>query len=516
MRKWLILGLLVCLAGATYAELQNVEVGGEIRIRGRWWRSSFDGVRRTRIPNFFLTDRSIGPFGVSSVYDFDDNNNDRKIVEQVTKLSVKADFTNDVAAYIELFSWDIWGEDFRSNYITGADARANSVDDVEVNQAYIEANNMWGLPLRARIGRQELAFGKSWLIGSRVSPTLPISYDGIRLTYELDVLTVDAFWAKLAESGIVEEDGDVDMYGVYATYKGIEALQISGYWFLVRDGRSINDTNFVAPIEWLEDLFGLDDYDVTNLHTVGLRVFGDYGSLDYDLELAYQFGEADAVGAGFAPAGWLYGDDGADFDAWAGDLEVGYSLDIPWQPRVFVGGAYFEGEDNRDITFMDWLSNWDRAEASVSFNRLFSGMWYSSSMDVLGGAAAMTNFSQIRAGVTAHPTETLTTGLSLAYYWVNEPFDSPVSVSLGHFDIPLAPALSFWTQESSDDIGLFTHIWVKYDYSEDLWIKVGWEHLFAEDGVDDGSFILLNGLDFGGGTDDDDVEYIYFDTQLKF
>ena len=47
-------------------------------------------------------------------------------------------------------------------------------------------------------------------------------------------------------------------------------------------------------------------------------------------------------------------------------------------------------------------------------------------------------------------------------------------------------------------------------------VEVGREHLFAEDGVDDGSFILLNGLDFAGGTDDDDVDYIYFDTQLRF
>ena len=47
-------------------------------------------------------------------------------------------------AFIEIDSYDIWGEDFRSNYVTGVDARAASGDDVEMYQAYIEAEEMSG------------------------------------------------------------------------------------------------------------------------------------------------------------------------------------------------------------------------------------------------------------------------------------------------------------------------------------------------------------------------------------
>ncbi len=112
-----------------------------------------------------------------SAFSWDEDSNDLSFVEQRTRLNVKADFTNEVSAFIELDSYDIWGEDFRSNYITGADGRAVSNDDVEMYQAYIEANEMFGMPIRMRVGRQELSFGSEWLVGvndmlrsSRASP----------------------------------------------------------------------------------------------------------------------------------------------------------------------------------------------------------------------------------------------------------------------------------------------------------------------------------------------------------
>ena len=63
---------------------------------------------------------------------------------------MKADFTSDVSAYLELDSYDIWGEDFRSNYVTGQDLRADTTTDVEFNQAYIDVKDIGGTPLSLR------------------------------------------------------------------------------------------------------------------------------------------------------------------------------------------------------------------------------------------------------------------------------------------------------------------------------------------------------------------------------
>ena len=153
-------------------------------------------------------------------------------VEERTRLNVKADFTNQVSAFVELDSYDVWGEDFRSVYLTGQDLRAATGTDVEVYQSYIEANEMFGQPLRLRLGRQEMKLGSGWLVGSNNFAPLftGLSFDGIRATYATELFSVDAFWAKLADLSPQEEDGDTDFYGVYASYLGIENVTVDAYW----------------------------------------------------------------------------------------------------------------------------------------------------------------------------------------------------------------------------------------------------------------------------------------------
>ncbi|GMW03754.1 MAG: hypothetical protein AMXMBFR84_48880 [Candidatus Hydrogenedentota bacterium] len=536
MRKPLLFAVIAAaalVAVPAMAELQNLTIGGDIRIRANYYfnyspkPTVAGGVATASTiiwPNFFLPRRPIGafspigaiaPFGaITSTLLFDDDqSNDFNMIEQRTRLNFKADFTNDVSAFIELDSYDIWGEDFRSqNWVTGFDNRAVSNNDVEVYQAYIEANEMFGYPLRLRIGRQEMALGSEWLIGTNDTAALfqGLSFDAIRLSYATDVFSVDAFMAKLADTTPLEQDGDVDLYGVYASYLGLEDIVIDAYWLYVRDARRLNDTNFIAPLEAVEDLLGLDNYDATNLHTVGLRGAGTIGNFDFEAEVAYQFGEVDQVGFMFKP--FLYGDDGAETNAWGGNLELGYTFDIAWQPRVYLGGAYFDGEDNRDITFLEWLSPFTSPQASVSFNRLFSNWEYSEFIE----NTELSNVAIIRGGVSAMPTESIELLLAVTYFWALEEFDSPAYFSVGGFKVPVAPALSFLTQQSDDELGLEVGLYATYHYSEDLSFSVGYAHFFTEDGINGGNFSGLNGTGYLGGTSDDDLDYVFFETQITF
>lgn len=523
----LIIGVTILSALPAFAELENVMVGGQIRIRGRYWSDAWAGNVSpvARLPLGAFNKRALGRYGVDSLYDFDDRGADLKFVEQRTTVNVQANFTDNVTAYIELSDYARWGEDFRSDYVTGLDARANTADDVEVVQAYIDMKDVMGYPVSARIGRQELKFGKSWLVGSEVSPTQQITYDAIRLTWNpMDDLVVDGWWSKLAENSPAEQDGDIDFYGVYATYSGIEALSLSAYWLWVRDAVARADTYPGWFGNWIEDVLGLDDYDVTNLHTVGLRAFGKSAGFDYDLELAYQFGESGAAGSTFLmPAIFgVYGDDDAEYSTWAGDLEAGYTFDYTCSPRIYIGGAYYGGEDNRDLSFWDWVNPCARAESSLSFNRLFSGIWYNSMLDIVGGASDLTNFWQVRLGMTANATAKISTGAQVAYLGVVEPFDWPTYfTSKGLFGFPdariaILPQFAWWTREADDEIGWITHLWTKYQYSADLFVRIGWEHLFTGDGLEDGSYLKRNGFMMLGGTDDDDCDYFYFDMGLKF
>jgi hypothetical protein len=106
--------------------------------------------------------------------------------------------------------------------------------------------------------------------------------------------------------------------------------------------------------------------------------------------------------------------------------------------------------------------------------------------------------------------------VQLVRAWIDEPFDPPAYANLGRFRVPLAPALSFWTREGSDDIGWEASAFVKYNYSEDLSFLVYYCHLFPDDGLTDGAYIQFNGTGFSGGSDADDADYIFFMTVLSF
>ncbi|MCX5769467.1 MAG: alginate export family protein [Candidatus Hydrogenedentes bacterium] len=533
MRTWLSVVVVLLLLGTAYAELQNVTVGGIIETRFRYILDSFNQgqVGFGPTPEIrglagWFPHRPIGdataaqlrldPRNVISLLDWSKHTNTWAFAELATSVNVRADFTDEVTSFIEFYSFDIWGQDFRSDYITGVDRRANTTDDVEVLQSYIETNNTFGLPVRLRIGRQCLQFGKNFLIAEKTTPTQRFSFDAVRATYQQDKLTIDAWWSKLADNSPLEEDGDVDFYGVYGTYAFSDAVNASAYWLLVRDARAQFDTQGGWIQEWLEDVIGLDDYDPTTLHTVGGRLWGKFSGFDYNVDAAYQFGNASVTGVNFKqPSLWgFYGDDDAEYDGnWGADVEVGYTLDITWKPRLFLGGVYFSGEDNRDVSFLEWLNPLDKPQASVSFNRLFSDLNYA---PVLQDNGEMSNFKQIRGGVTVTPTEKLWIMLRLQNMWANGTFDWPVNWRVGRFRWPLAPIFDFWTQESDDNMGFHADTIIRYTYNSNLTFIVYYGHLWAGDAVRDGNYVLGFGNQFHGGVAKEDADYTFFWSILKF
>lgn len=393
-KKLFVMAVAVVLLGTlAYAELQNVEVGGKIRIRGSW-------------------------------LDYD-NDDQLTWTEQRTRLNVKADFTDEVTAFIELDSYDIWGEDFRSvDYVTGVDTRAVSTDDVEVYQAYIEAREMWGTPLRLRVGRQEMTLGSGWLVGTndkRYNFT-GLSWDAVRLGYVSDTVTVDAFMAKLAENFSDFFEDDVDLYGVYGSYTGLEDIVIDAYWLYLRDDAA----KYKA-----------------DLHTVGLRGAGKVGAFDFEAEVAYQFGDKDEC------TWWIFGTD-EDFNAWGVNLEAGYTFDVSWQPRIYAGFAYLEGADYDHKWF-------DVDEYDYAFNRLFSNWEYSDFVD----PTTLTDAFVYRLGVSVQPTEAIKLGLEGLYLQT----DNEV--------------------RDNDELGWEIQLTGAYQYSEDLVFRAGYSHFFAGEVLED-------------------------------
>jgi hypothetical protein len=430
-RTLLAVALIASLGGMAFAELQNVEIGGSLRIRG----------------NYFSMD-SLG---------------DTSYVEQRTRLNVKADFTQDVSAFIELDSYDVWGEDFRSVYLTGSDFRGG--DNVDLYQAYIEARNLWGSPLTARVGRQEITLGNQFLVGVKdVSAVFTgLSFDALRLTFANDVVSIDAIAAKLAESYGDFGDDDVDLYALYGSYLGIEDVTLDAYWMFVRDDQGLL-ANYIAGT-------------TVDLHTIGLRGAGVIGGFDFELEAAYQFGDVDGVPSA-CPFG--FGEADVSYDELAINAELGYTFDASWQPRIFARFAYLGGGDpDRSC----WSNDYD-----MPFNRLFSNVEYSEFID----QTALSNVLVYSLGMQAMVTETLELKLVGSYYQADQDY----------FGV-------------DDELGWEIGFYADYQYSEDLVIRAGYAHFFGQEGLN-AALIADNGLTFWPGNEDDDYDYVFLETEISF
>ena len=354
--------VLVGMSAAGYAELQNVEIGGSIRIRG----NHFD-------------------FGQVRTGLFSESNNQASFWEQRTRLNVTADFTDDVTAFIEIDDYSEWGTDFRSDYISGIDFVGAA--EIALYQAYIQADNMWGTDLSMRIGRQEISLGSEWLVGVNDASALftGLSFDGIRFDYTTDIFVVTGIYSKLVETfGDVFQD-DVNFYAVYGSYTGLEDITIDAYWMLVSDDEAMTA------------------FDV-DIHTVGLRGAGTVGAFDFEAEVAYQFGEAELDG--------LFFDADVDVDALGANVELGYTFDVAMQPRIFLGAAFFEGPEFDDGFFGLFAGGQD----TLAFNRMFSNWEYTEFF----ANTEESNMIIYRAGVSFLPTETVSLLITASYFQADE------------------------------------------------------------------------------------------------
>jgi hypothetical protein len=311
MRKYLTTAMAIALmSGVSYADLQNVEVGGEIRIRG------------------------------NSYYDVDGYDGEHnQFTEQYTAVSVTADFSDEVSANITFDRYGNWGgeEDGRSDSLeTNLDAdndfTGRQNDDVHLYEANIVLQDaIAGFDLT--IGRQEVILGSEFLVGNEntAGGFTHRSFDGIRADYATDAWNVSLLTLKVEEGDapdLSEVDDDIDLNIIYGTYTGLENHTIDAYLMQLRGGSPGEDNDEIL--------------------TIGARAAGNFGNFDYELEIATQSGDdGEAVET--------------DFEGDALNLEVGYTFDTNMQPRVFAGYAMFSGDDE-DYGFQRLFSDWEYSE----------------------------------------------------------------------------------------------------------------------------------------------------------
>ncbi|EWY40747.1 hypothetical protein N825_32995 [Skermanella stibiiresistens SB22] len=201
------------------------------------------------------------------------------------------------------------------------DRSPTDVDRLDLTQAFIDLGvaTPGDGRLTLRGGRQEMSFGASRLVSVRESPNVRRSFDGGRVFWTGGGYRVDVFNAR----PITLDQGDFDdrvnngetLWGVYGTgpVPGISGLKADLYHlgFERENARFQNST--------------ADE----KRQSSGLRLFGERGGFDWDVEAVYQFGD--------------FGQ--RDIRAWTVASDVGFTLDwIGMLPRLGLKADIASGD----------------------------------------------------------------------------------------------------------------------------------------------------------------------------
>ncbi len=220
-----------------------------------------------------------------------------------------------------------------------ASTAANSLN-LDLHQGYLMIKNLVG-PASMTLGRQELVFGDSRLVGNFEWSNIARSFDGLRLAYSKESLRVDLFgmvvkkaqnfgpdpatYSLTAPAAIPNDDGQ-HFLGLYASLKA-SGVTIEPYLLYLQDTQNGLATSNLLPAATGQ-----------TRETLGVRIDkkGDGNPLDFTAELAYQTGSMDAHSN--APK--------ANIQAYAMALKAGYTLPAAYSPRIGIEYDLASGDDN--------------------------------------------------------------------------------------------------------------------------------------------------------------------------
>jgi len=235
------------------------------------------------------------------------------------------------------------------------------------------------LPLTLRVGRQDLQYGNQRFISPFEWGNIRRRFDGVKLFAKGKTWDVDLFYVKPVPVQRKQRDRfneDFDFYGAYVTYKGIPNHGLDMY------ALAINNTNkTVNPNGNVGDM---------TRYMLGTRFWGKHGPMDYEAEIAGQWGT------------WA----GDTIQAWSWTIDGGYTFaDASWKPRIGAGFDWASGDE-------------DPFDGKVgTFNQLFPlGHKYFGFLDLIGRQ----NITAVNVNLSAWPVaKKVKTRMAYHAFWLN-------------------------------------------------------------------------------------------------
>ncbi len=250
-------------------------------------------------------------------------------------------------------------------------------DEALIDQLYLDWKGDLGMPVRARVGRQDIRLGDGWLVrrGTPLDSSRTDFFDAVRTTVTLDDRGSDLDLIGLRNhansSSLARPFGDdnldlieQDETGaiVYGRNRRFENVELDAYFIYKHNDKVLAKGN---------------DADI---YTFGVRVAGPWRERwTYTAELAPQFGQKNDT----------------DLHALGFRGRLSYTMQDAWSSSLWLGYEYRSGDDDPDGAF-DVL--WGRYGESIA--NIFGPIG-----SLEGQTCHPSNFHLLRLGWTGQPTK---------------------------------------------------------------------------------------------------------------
>lgn len=324
-----------------------------------------------------------------------------------------------------------------SGFVTFKEAPPSPVDKDELFLLNFFADykiiNTPSSSLTARVGRQELNYGRGRLITIREGPNVRHYWEGISLLYDDKNWKIDGFFTKYGNNqpGVFDNpvlDSEETFWGSY--WQSKKTLFFGSKW----------DVYYLGFIDDVSQFFNADGKETR--HSLGARLYKKIAHWDYDVEFTGQFG---SVG-------------NANISAFGLFVETGYTFDpqASVKKRVGLKLDYFTGD--RDAT--DTKIN--------AFNPMYPRQGYYRG----AGALYASNYWDIHPSFTLEKTNEFSLLVDWTWYWRASVEDG---LYIGGSGIPLlAP-----TESDKRYLGNQLNFQFTYTFSRYVNASINYAHFYS-------------------------------------
>ena len=344
-----------------------------------------------------------------------------------------------------------------AEYIDAAEFNENgNARPIEVNRSdmlnlFVDAKLYEGCDseLWFRGGRQELIYGAQRAVSPLDWANTRRTFQGYKGMYKTGNWAIDGFWTNPIYANDVHFDSpnqQQQFFGTYATNKDWYGKTLELFYLGYLNETNPNDFEF---------------------HTVGSRIEGSMGALNYEGWGAYQFGS---------------NTDGSSHNAGAFTFGLGHTWkDHCWKPALW---AYY-----------DWASGADELGAGNGYHHLFPlAHKYLGFMDLYGRR----NIQSPNVRLSLSPTDKVTLMVWYYYMQLQNINDTPYSVVMTPFNPGNAPG--------SRELGHELDFTITYNRTPRDSVLVGYSHFFT------GNYYRTT----AGVPTSSDADFLYIQYQVNF